>query len=302
MIPRPFILSPNKVACSFSQSHRFPVSLWVSLISCMPFTILISLLPESDICLNLCWSSFALGFMNNETQMTYNTEPARNNASILTLNIARTIPKTMRLKKENRIERLADVRNSSILLLSSTLWSISPVSFVSKKAIGNDISFCRQPETIATLTLVPMCRSSHPRMNSTDILPITRASWANRIRYINPKSLLLRPISIIDWVRKGMINWIQLPINRPSSSWNRYLSYSLKYLKRNLKPLDFSCSLSFSKSEGVGSIMRTNPEGLPSAIVDVQFLMNSSRSYLTIPMAGSDAHILLFFILYTTIK
>jgi len=49
----------------------------------------------------------------------YNADPVRNNRSIFKLKIARTIPKIIRLKNENRIVRLAEVRNSSILLLSS---------------------------------------------------------------------------------------------------------------------------------------------------------------------------------------
>jgi hypothetical protein len=49
----------------------------------------------------------------------YNIDPVMNKASIFRLKIDSTIPNTMRLKKENRILRLAEVRNSSILLLSS---------------------------------------------------------------------------------------------------------------------------------------------------------------------------------------
>ena len=81
----PFTFSLNRIAWSFSQSHRMLSSLCVSFISCMPFTILISLLPETDICLKRWWSSRALDFIKRETQTIYNADPARNNARILLL-------------------------------------------------------------------------------------------------------------------------------------------------------------------------------------------------------------------------
>jgi hypothetical protein len=86
-----------------------------------PLIILMSFEFEADISLNLRLSSLALDFMNRETHNRYNAVPARKITTILTLKIASTIPNITRLKNEKRMLRLAEVRNSSILLLSSIL-------------------------------------------------------------------------------------------------------------------------------------------------------------------------------------
>ena len=132
--------------------------------------------------------------------------PMAKTEKIKKLYMSRTTPKIMKLRKVKIMLSTWPVRKFCTRLWSPILCSRSPISLVSKNAIGSLRSFIKKSLTREMLIRIDICKSSQRRMKSVAVLPITIMSSPRRISQIKPMSLCRMPKSTIACVRNGIIS------------------------------------------------------------------------------------------------
>ena len=147
---------------------------------------------------------------------------------ITLLYINRTIPNIMKLKNVKITFRTCPVRKFWTREWSSIRCNKSPISFVSKKAIGNFNNLTKKSLTNEIFIRMEIWSNNQRRTKSVAVRPITIISSPNNTSQINPMSSYFMPISTIDWVRNGMISWSKHPNKRPKIIWIRFVLYCSK--------------------------------------------------------------------------
>ena len=139
--------------------------------------------------------------------------------------------------------RVCCVRKWFTRLWSFILCIKSPMSFVSKKDIGNFKSLMKKSLTKEMLIRRDICSNSHLRIKSIAVRLIVSINCPNRISQTNPMFWFLIPTSTIDWVRKGRTSCKRLTTINPNMTCPKYLRYFFTYPNRKRKDLS---SLTFS--------------------------------------------------------
>ena len=172
--------------------------------------------------------------------------PIRKKRKIFKLYRPIIIEKTVNVINENTLLINVLVKNFCILLLSLILCIISPVSFVSKNAMGNLINLLRKSEINVILIRCVMCSISQLWNNSLPNCPAININWAIQIINIIPFFCVVIPISTIAWVRKGRDKLKKHPIVKAVIRKLKYFLCGFIYLKRRLKGKSFRVSGLFS--------------------------------------------------------
>ena len=113
------------------------------------------------------------------------------------------------------------VRNDCTREWSPMRWRRSPVSFVSKNDMGSFRSFMKKSLTSDMFIRMEMCKSSHRRMKSVAVRPMTIMSSPRSTSQMNPMSRWCMPMSTIDCVRKGNMSWRRHPRRSPMKIWRK---------------------------------------------------------------------------------
>ena len=117
------------------------------------------------------------------------------------------------------------------------LWSFilcikSPMSFVSKKDIGNFNSLMKKSLTNDMLMRSDMWSNSHLRIKSIAVLLIVSINCPNSISQTNPMFWFLIPTSTMDWVRNGKTSCKRQPTNSPNNNiMYKYLYFNMYFHK-----------------------------------------------------------------------
>ena len=85
--------------------------------------------------------------------------------------------------------------------------------------MGSRMSLARKSEMREMLTRVVMCSISQLRISSLAVWPRTSTTCATSITTMKLRSPVPMPVSITDWVRKGRMRLMMLPVSMASRSW-----------------------------------------------------------------------------------
>ena len=124
--------------------------------------------------------------------------------------------------------------------LFTRVWSFilcikSPMSFVSKKDIGNFNSLMKKSLTNEMLIRKEIWSNNHLRIKSITVRLMVSINCPNSISQTKPMSWFLIPTSTMDWVRNGKTSYKRLPTTKPKMICPKYLRYFFTYPKRNRK-------------------------------------------------------------------
>ena len=128
----------------------------------------------------------------------------------------RTIPNTAKLRNVNTTLRTCPVRKDWTREWSDIRCIRSPISFVSKNDIGSFKSFMKKSLRSEMLMRMDMWSSSHRRMKSVAVRPMTIISSPSRMSHMRFMLLSRMPRSTIACVRNGNISCMTHPANSPS--------------------------------------------------------------------------------------
>lgn len=162
----------------------------------------------------------------------------------------------MKLNDRNSTPSAWFVRKDWILEWSLILWSKSPINFVSKKDIGNFKSFMKKSLTSEIFIRIDIWSNSQRRTKSVAVLPVTIINSPNNTSQIKPMSLFFIPISTIDCVRNGRVNWRIAPKTNPNVIWIKCFLYWTIYLDKNL--MEFELALLFNLMDWNCSVVLKN--------------------------------------------
>ncbi len=197
------------------------------------------------------------------------------------------MPNIMKLRNEKMMLRVCPVRKFWTRVWSPIRWRRSPISFVSKNDMGSFKSLMKKSLTSDMLMRMEIWRSSHRRMKSVAVRPMTIISSPRSTSQMNPISSCLIPISTIDCVRKGITTCSRHPNSRPRNIWMRYLLYCRRYpiMKRKERRSGFPSLM--LPNLPLGSRNMAIPFSTPLLSVDIQCCFISLISHLYFPLPGS---------------
>ncbi len=142
--------------------------------------------------------------------------------------------------------RVSDVRKFSIRRWSPMRCIRSPIIFVSKKLMGNFISFIKKSDISEIFMRVLMCRSIQPRIKSVDIRAINSTICATNTKYTKFRFWVFMPTSTTLWVRNGKISCNRLPNNMPNANCTKNFLCGRRYFSKNENEVRFCPSPSDS--------------------------------------------------------